>query len=117
MQFLPEHLIDSGNQSRGLVSWPLKAATLWKQNHYLHLILLLKMAIVTSGKVLVTGANGFIAIWVVNHLLEQGYAVRATVRSADKGVHLAKTFAAHGDKLEITVIEDITVVSCNIYIL
>lgn len=68
------------------------------------------MAIVTSGKILVTGANGFVAMWVVDRLFKQGYAVRATVRSADKGVHLAKTFAAYGEKLEIVVVEDITAV-------
>ena len=68
------------------------------------------MAIVNSGKVLVTGANGYIAMWVVDHLLKQGYAVRATVRSADKGVHITKTFATYGGKLEILVVENIAAV-------
>lgn len=75
------------------------------------------MAIVTSGKILVTGANGFVAMWVVDRLFKQGYAVRATVRSADKGVHLAKTFAAYGEKLEIVVVEDITAVRDFFYII
>lgn len=68
------------------------------------------MAIVTSGKVLVTGANGYVAIWVVDHLLKQGFTVRAAVRSAAKGVHLTETFAAYGGKLEIAVVEEMTVV-------
>ena len=33
------------------------------------------MPAVTKGKVLVTGANGYIALWVVKALLDQGYAV------------------------------------------
>ncbi|KAL6299277.1 NAD-P-binding protein [Sparassis latifolia] len=61
-----------------------------------------------TGKVLVTGANGYIAIWVVRTLLEQGYAVRGTVRSHSKAKHLHKTFKSYGDKLEIVIVEDIT---------
>lgn len=61
-----------------------------------------------SSKVLVSGANGFIAIWVVRSLLEKGYAVRGTVRSAEKGEHLKKLFAQYGDKHEVVVVEDIT---------
>ena len=34
-----------------------------------------------GSKVLVTGANGYIAIWLVAMLLEKGYSVRGTVRS------------------------------------
>jgi nucleoside-diphosphate-sugar epimerase len=60
------------------------------------------------AKVLVSGANGFLAIWVVKSLLEKGYSVRGTVRSADKGDHLAKVFNKYGDKLELVVVEDIT---------
>ena len=67
------------------------------------------MPVVTSGKVLVTGANGYIALWVVETLFKQGYSVRATVRSADKGTHIKQRYAAeYGDKLEIVVVEDIT---------
>ena len=58
------------------------------------------------AKALVTGANGYVAAWVVRALLEQGYSVLGTVRSAAKGDHLKKLFAAHGDRFEIAVIED-----------
>ncbi|KAL6299273.1 NAD-P-binding protein [Sparassis latifolia] len=61
-----------------------------------------------TGKVLVTGANGYIAIWVVRRLLEQGYAVRGTVRSHSKSKHLYETFKSYGNKLEIIIVEDIT---------
>lgn len=69
------------------------------------------MVAVISGKVLVTGANGYIAIWVVRSLLEQGYAVRGTVRSESKAAHLRESFASYGDKLEVVVVDDITKVS------
>jgi nucleoside-diphosphate-sugar epimerase len=61
-----------------------------------------------GAKVLVTGANGYIAIWVVKTLLEQGYAVRGTVRSSEKGNHLTSMFKKYGDKFELAVVEDIT---------
>ncbi|KAG6855973.1 hypothetical protein H0H87_008871 [Tephrocybe sp. NHM501043] len=62
----------------------------------------------TGDKILVSGANGFIAIWVVRRFLEKGYTVRGTVRSADKGKYLEKYFKSYGDKFEIVVVEDIT---------
>lgn len=74
------------------------------------------MPIVTSGRVLVTGANGFLAIWMVDRLLRQDYAVRAVVRSAAKGVHVTTTFASYGAKLEIVVVEDITVVCFSLIV-
>ncbi|TFK23744.1 D-lactaldehyde dehydrogenase [Coprinopsis marcescibilis] len=61
-----------------------------------------------NGKVLVTGANGYIAVWVVRRLLEKGYSVRGTVRSEDKGRHLKEYFSTYGDKLEIVIVPDIT---------
>lgn len=66
------------------------------------------MPAATSGKVLVTGANGYIAVWLVQKLLEQGYAVRGTARSESKGKHLKEIFKQHGDKFEFAVVDDIT---------
>ncbi|KAG6861785.1 hypothetical protein C0995_012289 [Termitomyces sp. Mi166 len=67
------------------------------------------MHTISSGdKVLVSGANGFVAMWIVRKLLEKGYAVRGTVRSAEKGKYLEEYFKAYGDKFEITIVEDIT---------
>lgn len=41
-----------------------------------------------SGRtVCVTGANGFIASWLVAQLLDQGYTVRGTVRSPGNSIH------------------------------
>ncbi|KAH6901040.1 D-lactaldehyde dehydrogenase [Coprinopsis sp. MPI-PUGE-AT-0042] len=61
-----------------------------------------------GSKVLVTGANDFIAIWVVRRLLEKGYFVRGTVRSEGKGAYLKDYFKSYGDKLELVVVPDIT---------
>ncbi|RXW15439.1 hypothetical protein EST38_g10412 [Candolleomyces aberdarensis] len=60
--------------------------------------------------VLVTGANGYIPIWVVRKLLEKGYNVRGTVRKAEKGEHLNKYFDSYvkRGRLELVVVEDIT---------
>jgi nucleoside-diphosphate-sugar epimerase len=69
------------------------------------------------AKVLVTGANGYIAIWVVRLLLEQGYIVRGTVRSADKGKYITDYFGKMGfgsDKLEIVIVSDIAKVSVSV---
>ena len=66
------------------------------------------------AKALVTGANGYLAAWVVRTLLEQGYAVPVgTVRSASKGEHLKRIFASYGDKFSIAVVEDITKVCAS----
>ncbi|RDX50524.1 NAD dependent epimerase/dehydratase [Lentinus brumalis] len=66
------------------------------------------MPAVKSGKVLVTGVNGFIAGWVTQLLLEHGFTVRGTVRSAEKAIPIRNVLAAYGDRLEITVVEDMT---------
>ncbi|KAI0262215.1 D-lactaldehyde dehydrogenase [Gloeopeniophorella convolvens] len=64
-------------------------------------------AVSAPAKALVTGANGYIAVWVVRALLDAGYAVRGTVRSAAKGAHLIELFASTG-AFEVAVVEDIT---------
>jgi nucleoside-diphosphate-sugar epimerase len=63
--------------------------------------------IAPGDKVLVSGASGYIAIWVVRTLLEQRYAVRGTVRSVEKGRHLTELFKDYGSKLELVVVEDV----------
>ncbi|KAF5377008.1 hypothetical protein D9615_007321 [Tricholomella constricta] len=59
------------------------------------------MPTISAGdKVLVSGANGFVAAWVVRRFLEKGYAVRGTVRSADKGKFLEDLFKQYGERFE-----------------
>ena len=70
-------------------------------------------AVAKGDKVLVTGANGFIAMWIVRSLLERGFSVRGTVRSLDKGTHVIEYFTSlgYGDKIDIVVVEDIAMVA------
>lgn len=64
----------------------------------------------TGSKVLVSGANGYIAMWVVRLLIEEGYSVRGTVRSEEKGRFLVEYFKKQGwgDKFEYVIVDDIT---------
>ena len=64
-------------------------------------------AVQPPAKVLVSGATGYIAAWVVRNLLERGYVVRGTARSVAKGDFLKKAFASYGDRFEVVVVEDI----------
>ena len=66
------------------------------------------MSPITSGKVLVTGANGFVAAWVVKDLLDHGFSVRGTVRCESKAPYLRESFKRYGDKFEVVIVEDIT---------
>jgi nucleoside-diphosphate-sugar epimerase len=65
------------------------------------------MPALATGKVLVSGASGFIAAWVVKRLLEEGYSVRGTVRSTAKGEYLRDLFKSYGDKFEYVIVADI----------
>lgn len=65
-----------------------------------------------SGEtVLVTGANGFIALHILGKLLERGYKVIGTVRSQEKVDSLYKKFGTDSSdsNLKLIVVEDITV--------
>lgn len=72
-------------------------------------------SIAPNSKVLVTGSNGYIGMWIVHSLLEKGYSVRAVVRSAEKGQPLQKRFRAHGNKLELAVVADMTKVRMPVH--
>jgi len=58
--------------------------------------------------VLVTGANGFVASHVVDRLLEDGFNVRGSVRSGEKGKWLHEVFEAKFGKgrFETVVVPD-----------
>jgi nucleoside-diphosphate-sugar epimerase len=66
------------------------------------------VAISAPAKVLVTGANGYLATWVVKKYLEAGYSVRGTVRSLSRSAFLVDKFANYGDRFELIAVEDIT---------
>ncbi|KAJ3214204.1 methylglyoxal reductase (NADPH-dependent) gre2 [Dinochytrium kinnereticum] len=59
--------------------------------------------------VLVTGVTGYLGAHVARECLENGYIVRGTLRSIQKGDHLKKIFAAHGDRFQIVEVPDIAV--------
>lgn len=61
------------------------------------------------AKVLVTGANGFISVWICRQLLEAGFAVRGTVRDPSKGDYMANMFKDLGiaDKFEYAIVKDV----------
>jgi nucleoside-diphosphate-sugar epimerase len=61
-----------------------------------------------GSKVLVTGANGYIAMWIVRRLLERGYSVRASVRSSARGTHLQDYFKHFNDRFELSFVADLT---------
>jgi hypothetical protein len=76
---------------------------------FLNSIALLSMvAISPPTKVLVTGANGFLAVYIVEKYLEAGYSVRGTVRSLSRSAFLTDRFSNYGDRFELVVVEDIT---------
>jgi len=54
--------------------------------------------------VLVTGASGYVASWIIRYLLEDGYTVRGTVRNPDKAAgleHLHALSEAHPGRLTL----------------
>ncbi|KAG8959164.1 methylglyoxal reductase (NADPH-dependent) gre2 [Tulasnella sp. 419] len=64
-------------------------------------------ALTPPAKILVTGASGFIAVWVAKSLLQRGFTVRGTVRSKGKGEYLRNALSEFGDKFEYVIVEDI----------
>jgi nucleoside-diphosphate-sugar epimerase len=63
----------------------------------------------SSDKVLVTGANGYVGLWIIKVLLERGNSVRAAVRSDSKSQHMRELFKSYGEaKFEVVVVPDMT---------
>lgn len=66
-------------------------------------------AVDKRSKVLVTGANGYIAMWIVRTLLERGFKARGTVRTKEKGEYMVEYFKSlgYGDDFEYVIVDDI----------
>jgi nucleoside-diphosphate-sugar epimerase len=66
-------------------------------------------AVNKGSKVLVSGANGYVAMWVVRTLLDRGFAVRGTVRTEVKGKFMIEYFKSlgYGDMFEVAIVDDI----------
>ncbi|KAH9824934.1 hypothetical protein DFH28DRAFT_1077412 [Melampsora americana] len=56
-----------------------------------------------GSHILVTGASGFIAAWTCRLLLEQGFKVRGTVRSIEKGEYLTNLFQEFGENWSFVI--------------
>ncbi|TBU42030.1 NAD(P)-binding protein [Dichomitus squalens] len=64
-------------------------------------------AVPPPATVFVTGVSGFSGAWIARALLENGYAVRGTVRSEEKAAYVADLFKIHGDRFESVIVPDI----------
>ena len=73
------------------------------------------MTSATATTVLVSGANGFIAQHIVKQLLEKGYTVIGTVRSAAKGESLKQL--TNSDKFSYEIVRDTEVKHAFDYVL
>ena len=69
------------------------------------------MPSISSGKVLVTGANGFIAAHCVAKLLLSGFSVIGTVRSEAKAQSVLRSHSNH-PSLSLIIVEDVTQPGC-----
>ena len=72
---------------------------------------LLDMPAIATGKVLVTGANGYLGTWLVRTLIEHGYHVRGTVRDSSKGEGVRKALDGLSKAFEYVVVSDVLEVS------
>lgn len=59
------------------------------------------------AKLLLTGANGYFATYAIKDLLDRGYTVVGTVRSAKKGEELTKLYSQSGGRFTYVVVPDI----------
>ena len=57
---------------------------------------------------LITGANGFVALHVIKEALERGYHVRGTVRSENSATKVRNIFAEYGSQLSLSIVSDLT---------
>ncbi|KAJ3903133.1 D-lactaldehyde dehydrogenase [Lentinula edodes] len=62
-----------------------------------------------NNTILVTGANGFVASWVIDTLLKRGYTVRAAVRTEVKGQYILEQFKSYSEtgKIQVVAVGDI----------
>ncbi|EMD31210.1 hypothetical protein CERSUDRAFT_69472 [Gelatoporia subvermispora B] len=64
------------------------------------------------ARVLVTGANGYIGLWVIRFLLQRGFSVRGIVRNVEKGHTLERLLHSKesqtAQSFEFAIVDDLT---------
>ncbi|KAJ6012608.1 dihydroflavonol-4-reductase, partial [Penicillium canescens] len=59
--------------------------------------------------ILITGASGYVATYIVDTFLKRGYSVRGTVRSDQTAERVRKVHKNHENRLSLIIVEDIAV--------
>jgi nucleoside-diphosphate-sugar epimerase len=63
----------------------------------------------TTPRVLLTGANGFLGLHILSQLLEAGYSVRCVVRSQDKANLILRDFPNQTSLIDVAIVPDMTI--------
>ncbi|KAM0254603.1 hypothetical protein ACHAQJ_006639 [Trichoderma viride] len=66
------------------------------------------MSAPSEQTLLVTGANGFVALHVIKQALDRGYNVRGTVRSVSSAGKVRTVFADYGSKFSVAIVSDLS---------
>ncbi|TGO86465.1 hypothetical protein BPOR_0301g00070 [Botrytis porri] len=61
-----------------------------------------------SKRILLTGVNGFVGSWILDHLLRQGHFVQAIVRSESKAERVSSDFLAYKPHFKFGIVPNIT---------
>ena len=64
-------------------------------------------SVLAPARALVTGANGYLGVWLVDSLIEHGYRVRGTVRTAEKGEMIKKALGEAASSFEYVIVDDV----------
>jgi nucleoside-diphosphate-sugar epimerase len=66
------------------------------------------MSAPSEQTLLVTGANGFVALHIIKQALDRGYNVRGTVRSVSSAGKVRSTFAEYGSQFSVAIVSDLS---------
>ncbi|KAL6693728.1 hypothetical protein J3F84DRAFT_379767 [Trichoderma pleuroticola] len=65
------------------------------------------MSAPSEQTLIVTGANGFVALHIIKQALDRGYNVRGTVRSVSSAGKVRSIFADYGDKFTVAIVPEL----------
>ncbi|KAL7942846.1 hypothetical protein V8C42DRAFT_330545 [Trichoderma barbatum] len=66
------------------------------------------MSAPSEQTLIVTGANGYVALHIIKQALDRGYNVRGTVRSASSGDKIRSVFADYGSQFSVAIVPELT---------